>query len=266
MRIIGERINTSRKKVNEAVEKRDANYIQTDILSQIEAGADLIDVNAGSRQSSEKEDLIWLIDVIQEAAPDVCLCLDSPNPQVLKDTLGRVKKMPMLNSTTAEKSRFEEMIPVIQSGDCDIVALCIDDRGIPKKAEQILENAAFLVPELEALGVPRERIYLDTVLTAVSTNHEAGLMSFDIIRQIHERFEGVNTVCGLSNISYGMPKRSLVNSIYMSLAVSAGLNAAICDPLNTPLMEALLTTNVLLGNDPWCQKYTSAFRSGRFTV
>ena len=91
-------------------------------------------------------------------------------------------------------------------------------------------------------------------------------MSFDIIRQLHQKYEGVNTVCGLSNISFGMPNRSLVNSIYLSQAITAGLNAAICDPLNDRLMETLLATNVLLGEDPWCQKYTAAFRSGRFKI
>lgn len=264
MRIIGERINTSRKKVNEAVQNRDAAYIQADITAQLKAGADLLDVNAGSRQSSEKEDLLWLIDVIQEVAPEAQLCLDSPNPDVLIAAIDRVNVKPMLNSTTGEKERFREMIPVIQRRECDVIALCIDDRGIPKKAEQVIENATFLVPELEAIGVKRKDIYLDTVLTAVSTNQEAALMSFDIIRQLHQKYEGVNTICGLSNISFGMPNRSLINSIYLSQAITAGLNAAICDPLNNRLMETLLATNVLLGEDPWCQKYTAAHRSGRF--
>ena len=263
MRIVGERINTSRKKVNEAVEKRDAEYIQTDILAQLEAGADLIDVNSGSRRDSELEDLIWLIDVIQEAAPKAHLCLDSPNPGVLKEIVDRVNEMPMLNSTTAEKERFAEMAPVIQSCECDILALCIDDRGIPKSADQVFENANFLVLELEKLGVPRERIYLDTVLTAVSTNQNAALTSFDINRRIHQNFEGVNTICGLSNVSFGLPNRSLINSVYISLAMESGLNAAICDPLNVRLMETIFAADVLLGRDPWCQRYTSAIRSGR---
>ena len=263
MRIVGERINTSRKKVNEAVEKRDAEYIQTDILAQLEAGADLIDVNSGSRRESELEDIIWLIDVIQEAAPKTHLCLDSPNPGVLKEVVDRVNEIPMLNSTTAEKERFAEMAPVIQSCECDILALCIDDRGIPKSADQVFENANFLVLELEKLGVPRKRVYLDTVLTAVSTNQNAALISFDINRRIHQSFEGVNTICGLSNISFGLPNRSLINSVYISLAMESGLNAAICDPLNERLMETIFAADVLLGRDPWCQRYTSAIRSGR---
>ncbi|MGD8649674.1 MAG: dihydropteroate synthase [Desulfobacterales bacterium] len=266
MRIVGERINTSRSKVNTAVAERDVAYIQTDVQAQLAAGADLIDVNTGSRRDSEEKDLTWLIDVIQDVAPRAHLCLDSPNPHVMKAVIGRVNEVPMLNSTTAEKSRFEEMAPIIQSCECDVIALCIDDRGIPKSTSQIFENAAVLVPKLELLGVNRERIYLDTVLTAVATNQKAALMSFEIIRRINTEFEGVNTICGLSNISFGMPKRSLINRIYLSLAMAAGLSAAICDPLDDHLMETLLAADVLLGKDPWCQKYTAAFRSGRFNT
>ncbi len=263
MRIVGERINTSRKRVNTAVDTRDAEYIQTDILAQLEAGAGLIDVNAGSRCDSELDDLIWLIDVIQDVAPKAHLCLDSPNPEVLEQVVDRVNEMPMLNSTTAEKVRFQEMAPVIQQRECDVLALCIDDRGIPKSADQIYENASFLVPELEKLGVARERIYLDTVLTAVSTNQEAALISFGVNSRIHTDFEGVNTICGLSNVSFGMPNRSLINSIYIALAMNSGLDAAICNPLNERLMETIFATDLLLGKDRWCQNYTSAIRSGR---
>ena len=145
MLIIGERINTSRKPVNKAVAGRDAAYIQEDVTFQIDSGADLIDVNAGSRRNSEVEDLFWLIEVIQKALPQVRLCIDSPNPDSLKAVLDQVEHPPMLNSTTMEKSRFEAMAPIIQMRECDIVALCIDDRGIPKSADQALENAGQLI-------------------------------------------------------------------------------------------------------------------------
>ena len=133
MLIVGERINTSRKAVNEAVEKRDAAYIQADVKAQVEAGADIIDVNAGSRSASELDDLQWLINVIEEAVP-ARLSLDSSNPEVLAAVVGKVRDLPMLNSTTAEKARFEKMAPVIKERECDVVALCIGERGVPKSS------------------------------------------------------------------------------------------------------------------------------------
>jgi 5-methyltetrahydrofolate--homocysteine methyltransferase len=263
MLIIGERINTSRKLVNEAVANRDAAYIQADVTSQTEFGADLIDVNAGSRRKSEVDDLIWLIEVIQNALPEVRLCIDSANPETLRAVLDQVKHPPMLNSTTGEKSRFEAMAPIIQLRVCDIVALCIDDRGIPKSAEQAVENAGQLISDLEALGVNRERIYVDPVIQAVSTNQNAALMVLETIDHVRREFQGVNFICGLSNISFGLPKRPLVNRAFLTLAMQAGLNAAIVDPLDKTLTATLRATTVLLGQDPWCQAYTGAFREGK---
>jgi cobalamin-dependent methionine synthase I len=263
MLIIGERINTSRKPINESVANRDAAYIQADVKSQVEAGADLIDVNAGSRRGSEVEDLSWLIEVIQKALPRVRLSIDSSNPESMKTVLDQVEHPPMLNSITGERSHFEAMAPIIQRRECDVVALCIDDRGIPKSAVQALENAGQLVSDLERLGVKRERIYLDPVIQAVSTNTKAALMVLDTIDRIRYELEGANVICGLSNISFGLPKRSLVNRAFLTLVMKAGLNAAIVDPLDKKLMGALRATAVLLDQDPWCQAYTAAFRQNK---
>jgi len=263
MLIVGERINTSRKLINEGVAKRDTAYIQADVRSQVDSGADLIDVNAGSRRNSEVEDLLWLIEVIQKALPQARLCIDSPNPESLKEVLSQVEYPPMLNSTTLEKSRFEAMAPIIQMRDCDIVALCIDDRGIPKSVEQALGNAGRLVSELERLGMKRERIFLDPVIQTISANTNAALMVLETIEGIRRELEGVNVICGLSNISFGLPKRALLNRAFLTLAMKAGLNAAIVDPLDKKLMATLRATAALLDQDPWCQAYTAAFREGK---
>ena len=263
MLIIGERINTSRKLVDKAVANRDAAYIQADVVSQVEAGADLIDINAGSRLHSEVDDLAWLIEIIQKAVPETRVCIDSPNPDSLKAVLDQIEHPPMLNSTTAERSRFEAMAPIIQLRECDIVALCIDDRGIPKSAEQALENASRLIADLENLGVKRERIYMDPVIQTVSANTKAALIVLETIERIREEFEGVNVICGLSNISFGLPNRPLMNRVFLTLAMKAGLNAAIVDPLDKMLSGTLRATSVLLGQDPYCQAYVGAFRKGR---
>jgi cobalamin-dependent methionine synthase I len=263
MLIIGERINTTRKLINRAVADRDVAYIHADVKSQIESGADLIDVNAGSRRNSEVADLSWLIEVIQAAFPQVRLCIDSPDPESLKAVLEQVKQPPMLNSITSERPRFEAMAPVVRSTECDIVALCIDDRGIPKSADQALENAGRLTANLERLGVNRRRIYLDPVIQAVSANTHAALIVLETISRIRRELEGANVICGLSNISFGLPKRSLMNRTFLALAMRAGLNAAIVDPLDKKLMGTMRAAAVLLDQDPWCQAYTSAFREGK---
>lgn len=263
MLIIGERINTSRQPVNGAVANRDEAYIQADVKAQMAFGADLIDVNAGSRRDSEVDDLCWLIEVIQKTLPQVRLCMDSPNPGTLKAVLDQVEHPPMLNSTTMEKPRFEAMAPIIQMRECDVVALCIDEKGIPKSAEQALETAGRLILGLEALGVKRERVFVDPVIQAVSANTHAALMALESMERIRQEFEGVHVISGVSNISFGLPNRPLVNRAFLTLAMKAGLNAAIMNPLDKELMGTLRAAAVLLGQDPWCQAYTRAFREGK---
>jgi cobalamin-dependent methionine synthase I len=261
MLIVGERINTSRKSIDEAVGKRDAAFIRGEAKNQIEAGAALIDVNAGSR-ATETPDLLWLIDVIQEENP-VRLSLDSSNPDCLAEAIRRVHEPPMINSVTAEKQRFERMAPIIQARECDVVALCMDERGVPKSADQTLENAGKLLKDLESLGVRRDRVYFDPVIQAVSTDIRAGNMVLEAIERIHREFPDTHIICGLSNISFALPKRQLVNRTFLVLAMRAGLSAAIIDPLDRKIMALLRATKLLLGQDPYCKTYIKAFREGK---
>jgi cobalamin-dependent methionine synthase I len=263
MLIVGERINMSRHPINDAVARRDAAAIQMEVRLQMDEGADLIDVNAGSRRDTEVDDLLWLIEVIQGDFPEVRLSIDSANPDSMNRVLDTVRLPPMLNSTTGERSRLEAMAPIIRKRACDIVALCMDDQGIPKTAGKTVENAVRLVSHLEGLGVNRKRIYLDPVIQAVSANTRAGMMALEAIDGIRRELEGVHIISGLSNISFGLPRRPLVNRAFLTLAMKAGLTAAILDPSDRGLMSALKAAQVLLDQDPWCQAYTRAFREGR---
>ncbi len=262
MLIIGERLNTSRPPINEAVQRRDVRHITGEARAQVEAGAGLLDVNAGSRRDSEVEDLSWLIRIVQEAVPGTRLCLDSPRPETLRAVLEQVEKPPLLNSITAERARFRAMAPILGLRECDVLALAVDERGTPKNAAQTLEVALRLVGELEALGVKRERIYVDPVIQAVSAAQGAALMALEAISRIRQELPGIKVLCGLSNVSYGLPRRQLLNRTFLALAVEAGLNAAILDPLDGELVGTLRAAELLLGRDPWCQAYTLAFREG----
>jgi len=259
--IIGERINTSRKGVNEAVEKRDAAYITVDIHKQAQAGANYIDVNAGSRIGSEMEDMNWLVEVV-EAAAEIPLSLDSPDPNVLMAMTKKAKKKPMINSTTAEKSRFEAMKAVVQQRECEVVALCMDERGIPSAVDQALENASFLVKNLTQLGIPIESIHLDPMIQPISVNGKNGPLALETIRRIHQEFPGVRTVCGLSNVSFGLPHRFLVNRTFLILCIGAGLTGAIVDPLDQKMMSNILVAETLVGRDDYCVRYLKANRAG----
>jgi cobalamin-dependent methionine synthase I len=261
MLVVGERINTSRKAVNEAVEKRDADYIRADVRKQAQAGAHYIDVNAGSRIGSEREDLNWLIQVI-ESAVEIPLALDSPDPAVLREVIRTVKQKPMINSTTAEKDRFAAMKAVVEERDCDLVALCMDERGIPRSIDQVLENASRLVGDLTKMGVAIENIHLDPMIQPISIDKANGTIALESIRRLHQEFRGVKTICGLSNISYGLPRRPLVNRAFLVLCLGAGLTGAIVDPLDRKIMTAMIVAEMLLGKDNFCLNYIKASRAG----
>jgi 5-methyltetrahydrofolate--homocysteine methyltransferase len=261
MLIVGERINTSRKLVNEAVENRNAADIAGDAKKQAEAGANYIDVNAGSRIGSEMDDIRWLVEIV-EGAVETALSLDSPDPQVLLTMAKKVKKKPMINSTTAEKNRFEAMKAIFQEREIEIVALCMDERGIPNSVDKVLENASFLVKNLTQQGIPLQSIHLDPMIQPISVSKDNGVLAMETIRRLHQEFPGVQTVCGLSNVSFGLPNRFLINRIFMVLCIGAGLRGAIVDPLDQKMMTNILVAESLVGRDEYCMKYLKANRAG----
>lgn len=262
MIVIGERINTSRKAINEALEKKDRAFFQDEAVKQEAAGASFIDINCGSRLKSELDDFLWLLEVVQEVV-SIPLSLDSPSPKVLSEGLKNVDKRPLINSITLEKARFDEVAPIIEGGKADIVALCMDDSGIPNNAEKVFENAAILVEKLEALGLKRPAIYLDPLLQPLSVDTENANMAIRSISSIMCELSGVHTTCGLSNVSYGLPERFLVNRTFIVCAMTNGLDSAIIDPLDKKMMTNIITTEMVLGKDEYCGEFIGAMREGK---
>lgn len=265
MIIIGERINSSRKSINEALEKKDRQFFQDEARQQEEAGASYIDVNCGSRLDSELNDFLWLLEVIQEAV-SIPLCLDSPDPKVLAAGLKQVEKKPLINSITLEPERYDNVAPLLQGGAADIIGLCMDDTGIPNTWDKVLENATGLVEKLGDLGLDRSGIFLDVMVQPLSVDTNNGIQGLNSIEAIMERFPGVHTTCGLSNISYGLPERFLVNRTFMVAAMARGLDSAIIDPMDKKIMTLIRTAEMVLGRDEFCGEFIDAMREGRLEI
>lgn len=259
--VIGERINTTLKKVKEAVEKRDVEYIQKDVKKQTECGATYIDVNAGARIGHEEEDMKWLLDTVQEAT-DLPLCLDSPDPKILEIAYTMVKKSPMINSISLEKERFDAMIPFLKGKECKIIALCMDDSGMPKSTDDIVNRAKRIVQELENIGMKRDDIFIDPLIQPISVNGNNGTMVMESVKTIMNDLEGVHTTGGLSNISYGLPQRKIINRSFLLMMVANGFDSAIMDPLDKDIMAVLKTGQMLAGHDDYCMNYLKAVRAG----
>jgi 5-methyltetrahydrofolate--homocysteine methyltransferase len=259
--IVGERINSSRKAIAPAVEARDAQFIQQEALKQIDAGALFIDVNCGTMVEEEPECLEWLVKTVQEATKGGLCSLDSPSPLALERALKVHQGKPLINSITGEKERLEAILPLVRDYKTAIVALAMDDEGMPETAEERLQIAAKLVNHLTKTGVSLADIYLDPMVRPVSTGGHYGRIVFETLMKINQEFPGIHTICGLSNISYGLPARKLINHTFLIMAMMAGLDTAILDPLDKRLMSLLHASEVLLERDEYALNYIAAFRA-----
>jgi 5-methyltetrahydrofolate corrinoid/iron sulfur protein methyltransferase len=263
MFIVGELINASRRQIGAAIENQDTDTIQEIAKEQSANGADYIDVNAGVFVGKEADYLKWLVRTVQEVVDTPC-CIDSPDPGAVVAALSVHKGTPMINSISLEKERYDALMPIIAGTDCKVVALCMSDAGMPETADARLAIAEELVNNLVKNHIPLENIYVDPLVQPLSTNDSYGTEFINSIERIKKQFPGIHTVCGLSNISYGLPERLLVNRTFMVMAITKGLDGAIVNPLDRKMMAAITTAETLMGKDQWCEAYLQAYRQKRF--
>ncbi len=262
MLLIGERINTSRPSVSPRVEARDADFIRSVAAAQAEAGADMIDVNAGTFLGEEPDVLTWMIELIQDAV-DLPLCIDSPNPAAIEAALGLCRRKALVNSVSAEKARYQAIVPLVRASGASVVALCMDEDGVPDTADRRIEIGRKLVEALTADGIAEDRIYLDVIVRPIVASSKDGAVALDTIRGLKEMCPNVRTICGLSNVSYGLPARKALNRTFLALAMSRGLDAAILDVLDPGITTVVHAGRALLGEDEFCVDYVAAYRQGR---
>ncbi|MCK8823727.1 dihydropteroate synthase [Fuchsiella alkaliacetigena] len=265
MIIIGELINTSREEVEPAVKERDVEFIQNLAQEQEKAGADFIDVNCGTLIREEAEAMEWLVETVQEVV-EVPLCIDSPDPEVIRVGLETHQGKALVNSITAEEERYQETLPLLQEYDAEVVALVMDDGGMPKDAEDRIRVAAQLIEDLTADGIDIDDIYVDPIIQPIGTDEKMGIQILNAIQEIVTEYPGVHITCGLSNISHGLPERPLLNQAFMLLAMSRGMDSAILDPLDERIMALATAADTLLANDQYCANYIKAAKSGHLDV
>ncbi|MBN1286706.1 MAG: dihydropteroate synthase [Anaerolineae bacterium] len=263
MQIIGEKINGTRKRVAQAIAERDAGFIKDLAVRQAEAGSAWLDVNAGTRPDLEPDDLVWLIETIQPEV-DIPLCLDSANPLALRAAIGAVNKTPMINSISGEPGRLEKILPLAAEHGCQVIALALDEKKIPETSAKRLAIISQVMAATRAAGVPDERVYCDPLAMTLATNIHSAEVAFETMRGIKAAFPGVHLTIGLSNISFGLPARKYVNRTFLTLAIQAGLDSAILDPLDREMRAAILATELVLGRDKHCLNYVRASRAGVF--
>ncbi len=265
MIIIGEKINGFIPKTLEAIQNRDDDYIREIAKKQADAGATYIDVCAGVEPDQEYEAMEWLIDLVQEVT-DTPLCLDSPDPQVIVDMMPRANTVGCLNSISMEKNKCEVILPAIAGTDWKVVALTCDDTGIPDDPETKFKIAQQIMEKADEFGVAHDNILFDPLVTTLGTNQESMVSFIKTMQMIKDAFPEVHITSGLSNISYGLPYRKAINMQFLSLCMYNGMDSAIMDPMSQDMLAAMYATEALMGEDPFCKGYLTAFRNKLFGV
>ncbi len=263
MIIIGEKINGTRKQVALAIQNRDDEFIRNLALRQFENGASYLDLNAGTLPQREPEDMAWLVEIVQEAVPEATLCLDSANHQALLAGIEKAAKTPMLNSLSGEQFRIDGVLPLALEFQTELIVLALDDKGIPKTSEGRLDIIRLLVEMTRNGGLPDEKLYVDPLAMAISTGIENGNVTLETCGKILESFPKVHLTCGLSNISFGMPLRSILNQAFAVLLVQSGMDSAIINPEERELRGIVMAAETVLGKDRHCLNFNRAFRAGK---
>mgnify|MGYP001767721919 FL=1 len=263
MIIIAEKINGSIPSVGKAIEARDADFIRNLAKVQTEAGADFIDVCASVEVSRELETLKWMIDIVQEAT-DTPIAVDSPSSETCARAIDFCKRPGLVNSVSMEGNKIESVFPKIARTEWQCAALLCDDTGIPRSAEKRLEVLEALMQKAKEYNIDPSRLHIDPLVEMLATSDDGINMIVEVMKEIRRRYPTIHVTGAASNISFNLPARKIVNQAFVVLAMNAGLDSVILDPLNRDLRGLIYATEALLGRDEMCIEFIQAFRKGVF--
>jgi 5-methyltetrahydrofolate--homocysteine methyltransferase len=255
--LIGERINPSgRKKLAEALKSGDLDMIRREAMAQVEAGADILDVNVAA---PEVDEIAVLPKVVEKviASVDVPLCIDINNPGALKEALKVYEGKPIVNSVTGEENSLNEILPLVKEYGTAVIGLTIDEEGIPKESDRRVAIAHKILERAKSLGIPPEDVIIDCLALTLGADTNAALVTLEAVRRVKEEL-GVNQTLGASNISFGLPDRNLVNQTFLTLAISSGVTCPTVDAAK--VRPGVLSTDLVLGRDRFAQRYMRNFR------
>lgn len=257
--IIGERLNpTGRRKLQEELREHKFDIVRRDALAQVEAGAAILDINAGVPKMDEPVLLVELMKVVQELT-DIPLCIDTANVKALEAALKSYKGKALVNSVNGEEGKLESILPLIKEYGAVVIGLTLDDEGIPKTVDKRRSIAGKIIERATKIGIPQEDIIIDPLALAMGTEDEAGRVALDSIEAIVKEF-GANITMGCSNISFGIPDRTFINASFMAMAIRCGLTCPITNPLNEQIHIAILAADLCMGRDEYASNWINAYR------
>ena len=268
MIIIGEKINASRKSIAKAILSQDADVIQNQIKKQDCAGADYIDLNAGTGvgdADKEFDDMRWLIDLALEST-DKPLGIDSADPRIIRQAAEYLegKRTWLLNSVKNDKDVLDTLMPVAAEHGCAVIALSMSGKAIPEDVPTRIDNCQAIFESAKEAGVQEQNLFFDPLVMPISSNTIFGRLAMDTLQGLKETFPQSKTTMGISNCSFGLPHRFQINGAFLLAAIVCGLDSAICDPTNSETKHAIILGELVIGRDRHCRQYTRAARKGEF--
>ena len=259
--VVGERINSSRAPIAQALTAKDETSIRKEAKLQKEAGANMLDVNCAFNSKDEAADMEWLVGIVQEET-GLPLSIDSPNSKAIETGLRIHKGKALINSVTLEKERVESIFPLVKKYNANVIVLTMDEKGMPSRAVDRLNLVERALKLSKKHGISKDSLYIDPLLRPVSSEPNQALEAIESIKLIKSKYQ-IKTICGLSNVSYGLPERSTLNSVFLAMMLSAGLDAAILDPADKKIKVVLKASDALLGRDNHCKEYIKSYREGQ---
>tara|TARA_B100000029_G_scaffold516449_1_gene629914 strand:+ start:443 stop:1351 length:909 start_codon:yes stop_codon:yes gene_type:complete len=257
--IIGERINpTGRKRLADEMRSGDYSRVEVDALAQIEAGAHMLDINAGIPLADEPRILAECIQLVQ-GLTDVPLSIDSSIVAALESGLSVYQGKALVNSVTGEEERLESVLPLVKRYGAAVVAISNDETGISEDPDVRFSVAKKIVERAEDHGISRADVVVDPLVMPIGAINSAGCQVMEIVRRLREELK-VNTTCGASNVSFGLPNRHGLNAAFLSMAIGAGMTSAITSPLHAETIQAVMGADVMMGHDPHCKRWMSRYR------
>lgn len=257
--VIGECINpTGRKLLAAEMKAGDYSRVEADALAQVAAGAQILDVNAGIPLADEPKILADCVRLLQSVT-DVPLCIDSSIVEALEAGLAVYQGKALLNSVTGEEERLERVLPLVRKYGCAVIAISNDETGVSQDIDVRFEVARRILERARDHGIPASDVIVDPLVLPIGAINSAGRQVMQLVRRLREEL-GVNTTCGASNLSFGLPNRNGLNAAFISMAIGAGVTSAIANPLHPELMQAVRAANVVMGHDPQCAAWMRHYR------
>ena len=257
--MIGERINpTGRKLLSKEMAEGDFSRVEQDTLAQVAAGAQMLDVNAGIPLADEPRILAETIKLVQSLT-DVPLSIDSSIVAALEAGLEVYQGKALLNSVTGEEERLDVVLPLVKKYGCAVIAISNDETGISEDPDVRFAVAKKIIERAADYGIPYSDIVVDPLVMPIGAVNSAGKQVMSLVRRLQEELK-VNTTCGSSNVSFGLPNRNGVNAAFLTMAIASGLTSAITNPLHNPVLQAVMGADIMMGNDSNCTNWIKKFR------